>query len=84
MDGGLSRHLMRCIGNWMISLSYVMEEETVPPHLAPLCAPRQPHSTKQRLVEEEMIAHASHGHVLFRDDNSDLYHTLEDTMRGTS
>ena len=35
-------------------------------------------------MEGELIARASHTHALFRDDNSVVYHHLEEATRGTS
>jgi hypothetical protein len=43
-----------------------------------------PHSTEHEAIETELIARASHGHSLFREDNSSVYYKLEEATRATS
>ena len=76
--------LNRAIGARMIPLVYVIRIDPQVPGLAPPLAPNQPHSTEHGSVEGELIARASHTHVLFRDDNSVVYNHLEEATRGTS
>jgi hypothetical protein len=38
----------------------------------------QPHSLEHGLVENELIARALHTHALYHDDNSAVYHKLEE------
>jgi hypothetical protein len=35
-------------------------------------------------VEGDLVAHASHGHALFREDNASVYYFLEEATRGTA
>ena len=47
-------------------------------------AVNQPHSMEHGSVEGELVARAAHTHALYRDDNSVVYHHLEEATRGTS
>lgn len=76
--------LSRVIGVRTIPLSYVIRTEEQVPAAAPPLATNQPHSTVHGSVEDELVARASHTHALFRDDNSTLYHYLEEATRGTA
>ena len=76
--------LNRVIGARMIPLAYVIRIDPQVPGLTPPLAPNQPHSSEHGSVEGELIARASHAHVLFRDDNSVVYYHLEEATRGTS
>ena len=75
--------LNRKIGNCNISLAYIICDEPNPPAAVPPLAAGQPHSIEHRSVKSELIARASHTHVLFHDDNSDLYYLLEEATWGT-
>ena len=75
--------LNRKIGNRNIPLVYIIRDEPNPPALAPPLVPGQPHSFEHGSVEAELIARALHAHVLFRNDNSDLYFLLEEATRST-
>ena len=66
-----------------IPLSYVIRDAVAVPVVAPLLATDQPHSTEHGSVEAELIARSSHGHALYRDDNSSVYHYLEEATRST-
>jgi predicted RNA-binding protein YlxR (DUF448 family) len=69
----------------MISLAYVTREEEDVAAAAPPLAANRPHSsTVHGSVEGELIARASHDHPLFRDDNSQVYYTIEEATRTTS
>ena len=65
----------------MIPLAYVIRTNPQVPGIAPTLAPNQPHSTEHGSVEEELIARASHTHVLLSDDNSVVYYHLEKATR---
>jgi hypothetical protein len=75
--------LHRKIGVRMIPLAYVVRADVAPPAPTAL-ANNLPYSVEHGSVEGEMIARASHGHALFRDDNSAVYYLLEEATRGTS
>ena len=75
--------LNRVIGVRMIPLFYVVRPEVIVPAAAPALAHNQPHSTEHGSVEAELIARASHTHALYRDDNSSVYHFLEEATRAT-
>jgi hypothetical protein len=73
----------RCCGTRTAPLAYVIRPEAATPMIGAQ-APGAPHSTEHGLVEAELIARASHGHPLFREDNSAVYYKLEEATRGTS
>ena len=75
--------LNRKIGNCNIPLVYIIHDEPNPPAAAPPLAVDQPHSIEHGSVESELIAQASHTHVLFHNNNSDLYYLLEEATQGT-
>jgi hypothetical protein len=43
-----------------------------------------PHSVQHEAINAELIARASHGHPLFREDNLSVYYKLEEATRATS
>ena len=71
-------YLSRVIGVRMIPLSYVIHTDEAAPAAAPPLEAGQPHSIEHGSVENELIARASHTHALYRDDNSAVYHKLEE------
>ena len=73
----------RKIGNCNIPLVYIICDEPNPPAAALPLAVGQPHSIEHGSIESELIARASHTHVLFHDNNSDLYYLLEEATWGT-
>ena len=75
--------LHRIIGVRLIPLAYVIREKVAVPAAAPPLATDQPHSTLHGSVEAELVARASHGHPLYRDDNSAVYYALEEATRTT-
>ncbi len=75
--------LNRVIGARMIPLSYIIRAEQQVPVMAPMLEQNQPHSIQHGSVEGELIARASHQHVLYREDNSTLYYYLEEATHGT-
>ena len=76
--------LHRCIGVRDVPIVYVIREEAEVPAAAPALMAGQPHSTEAGSVEMELTNRASHIHALFREDNSAVYHRLEEATRGTS
>jgi len=73
--------LNRVIGTRTIPLSYVIRDDEAVP--APALATNQPYGAEFSSVEVELIARASHGHALFRDDNTKVYYYLEEATRTT-
>ena len=74
-------HLHRVIGVRMINLAYSnRKDEDIPAPPPPPPPPSEAHSS----IEGEMIAQASHTHVIFRDDNVAVYYALEEATRSTS
>ena len=67
----------------MIPLAYVIRPEADVPMATPALAPGEPYSLEHGLVEQELVARASHMHVLFQEDNSEIYYKLEEALRGT-
>eukprot|EP00957_Ditylum_brightwellii_P101806 7759006-Ditylum_brightwellii.AAC.1 len=58
--------LNRCIGVRKIPLAYVVQQgSVVEPNAAPAIAVGQPYSAEHRSVEDELIARATHGHLLY-------------------
>ena len=62
----------RVIGTRTIPLSYVIRDTVDVPHDAPALMPNQPSAAEYELVEEEIMARATHTHPLYRDDNASL------------
>ena len=75
-----------CQGRRAGGLPSQIEFCTLVPHIetAPPLVTNQLHSKEHRLVENELIAHASHAHALFKEDNSTMYYHLEEAMHGTT
>ena len=83
----------RIIGTRTIPLSYVIRETVTVPDISPLLARLvggatnvhrfQPFSDDFGLVEEELIAPATHEHPLYQDDNTSLYLYLEEATLST-
>ena len=76
-------HLNRIIGVRIVPLKYVIRPTAQVPAEVPPLATNQPHSEAHGSVEEDLVARASHTHALFRDDNSKVYHLLEEATRST-
>ena len=66
-----------------ILLSYVIRDTVSVPGDAPPLIPNQPYAAEFKSVEEEMIAHATHTHPLYCNDNASLYFYLEEATRST-
>jgi hypothetical protein len=76
-------YLHRIIGVRIIPLAYVIRPDAPVPAIGPQ-AVGTPHSTEHGAIETELIARASHGHALFREDNSAVYYKLEEATRATA
>jgi hypothetical protein len=76
-------YLHRVVGVRTIPLAYVIRPEANVPAIGPQ-AVGTPHSTEHEAIEIELIARASHGHALFREDNSAVYYKLEEATRATA
>ena len=76
--------LRQVIGVRTIPLSYVIRAEAVVPNAVPPLEVGQPYSTEHGSVEAELIARASHEDALFRNDNNQVYHFLEEATRTTT
>lgn len=76
--------LSRKVGARTIPLAYVTRENEQVPNVAPPLAQDKPHSIMHGSVEGDLVARASHGHALFREDNSQVYYYLEEATRGTA
>ena len=59
-------HLCRSIGGRIVPLIYVVRILVVPPVACPSVATNQPYSDEFGLIDEDLIARASHNHGLFR------------------
>jgi hypothetical protein len=75
--------LSRKVGARTIPLAYVTHENVQVPNVAPPLAQDKPHSIQYGSVEGDLVARASHGHALYREDNSSVYYFLEEATRGT-
>jgi hypothetical protein len=73
--------LDRVIGVRTIPLCYIIREEVQLPAVTPPLATDQPQSTEHGSVEAELIARSPHQHPLFRGDNANIYHYLEEATR---
>ena len=76
-------YLHRVIGVRTIPLAYVIRPEATVPAIGAQAA-GTPHSVQHEAIDAELIARASHGHPLFREDNSSVYYKLEEATRATS
>ena len=76
--------LRQVFGTRMIPLIYVICPVEAVTALTPPLATNQPFSTLHGSVQDELIARASHNHVLFCDDNAKVYYKLEEATRGTN
>jgi hypothetical protein len=76
--------LSRKVGARTIPLAYVTRESDAVGGPAPPLAQDKPHSLMYGSVEGDLVARASHGHALFREDNSSVYYFLEEATRGTA
>jgi hypothetical protein len=76
-------YLHRVIGVRTIPLAYAIRPEAAVPAIGTIAA-GAPHSTEHGAIETELIARASHGHPLYREDNSAVYYKLEEATRATS
>jgi hypothetical protein len=77
-------YLHQVIGVHTIPLAYVIRPEATVPTIGAQAA-GTPHSVQHEAINAEMIARASHGHPLFREDNSSVYYNkLEEATRATS
>lgn len=77
-------YLAQIIGKQNAPLSYVIRAEEAVPHPCPDAAPTKVHAGIYDLIEHELIARASHAHVLFHEDNETVYFKIEEAVRGTS
>ena len=77
-------YLHRVIGVRTTPLAYVIHPEAAVPAIGPQAAIGTPHSAEHEAIETELIVLASHGHLLFREDNSAVYYKLEEATRATS
>ncbi len=64
-------------------LAYVIRPKVEVPAPAPPLARHLPHSEQHGSIEGELIFRLSHTSPTFRDDNSTVYHYLEEATRGT-
>ena len=74
--------LHHIIGICTIPLADVIHMMADVPVEAPPVVVNQLHSKEHVSVENELIAHASHAHVLFKEDNSMTYYHFEEAMHG--
>jgi len=77
-----SDFLHKVVGVRHIPLSYVIRESAAVGTAPPLMN-HKPYSDIHGSVQGELIARASHGHPLYRDDNQKVYGYLEEATRNT-
>ena len=77
-------YLYRIIGVYTIPLAYIMRTNAQVAMPAPPLMVGQPHSEEHGSIESGMVAHASHDHPSYRDDNSEVYFKLEEATCGTN
>ena len=75
--------LHRAIGSRHIALSYLIREDVTPVDPPPPLQENRSYSEEHGSVMEEMIAHATHDHTKYNDDNEKLYSYLEEATRAT-
>ena len=81
--------LDRVMGRRTVPLSYVIRKDAVVSAIAPTLAAIvgwgfYPYSTEYGSVKGELVARASHTHMLFCNDNAQVYHYFEEATRSTS
>ena len=81
--------LAHVMGRSTVALSYVIRKDDVVPAITPPLAAivgwsLYPYSTDYISVEGELFARASYSRGLFRNDNAQVYHYLEEATRSTS
>ena len=64
-------------------LSYVIQADVNVPVVPPPVLHRRPHSDEHGSVEGELVARLDHTSPLYRDDNQQVYHHLEEATRST-
>ena len=73
----------RVIGTRKITLSCVIRDTVAISGDTPPLMPNQTYAAEFGSVEEEMIAHATHTHPLYHNDNAYLYFYSEEATRST-
>jgi hypothetical protein len=76
-------YMHRTVGVRTVPLAYVIHPVATPP-LIGAQAPGAPHSAEHAAIKTELIDRASHGHALFREDNSAVCYKLEEATRATT
>ena len=66
-----------------IPLAYITRETVNVPAIPPPQEVNKPHSTEHGSIEVELVAHASHDHELYKEDNWSVYYHLEEATRRT-
>ncbi len=64
-------------------MAYVVRQEVEVPVIVPPLANWQPYSDEYGSVEASLIASASHGHLLSKEDNAAVYYLLEEATQST-
>ena len=75
--------LARSYGVRKAPLSYIIRENVNVDPVPPPLLHRRPHSDMHGSVEGELIARLDHTSPLYRDDNQQVYHLLEEATRST-
>ena len=76
-------YLCQIIGKRNIPLSYVIRDDATVPAAIEAFEQSQPYSTQYKSIVEEMVERSAHTHALFKDDNAQVYHCLENATRST-
>eukprot|EP00957_Ditylum_brightwellii_P023482 1772018-Ditylum_brightwellii.AAC.2 len=74
-------YLMRRVRTKLIPISYVTKVDKMPTIPVTIHAKDQLHVEKFALIEEDLIAQASHTCTLYCDNNTDVYFCPEETTR---
>ena len=64
-------------------MAYLIHENDVTAVIVPPLAADKAYSTEHGLVEDELVARATHHDTLHREDKKSLYYMLEDGVRNT-
>ena len=64
-----------------MALAYVTRDEINPPATFPTQGTNVLHATDYGSIEAELIVRISHVHPLYRVDNEDVYHMMEEATR---
>eukprot|EP00980_Cylindrotheca_fusiformis_P022532 scaffold9418_cov135-Cylindrotheca_fusiformis.AAC.1 len=83
-SASFQNHLHLIFGVRQVPLVYVLREDPVVPAICPAAGNGQAFAPEFGSLKDELIARASHTHVLYKNDNELVFHKMEIATRNTS